>query len=74
MKNNDLLSDICVNESISKNIELEILVGPIEGMLSDDNLKVLIDKIYSNIYALKAYPSKVKIIIRIWYKENGDNE
>lgn len=41
MKNNDLLNDIYVNESISKNIELEILVGPIEGMLSDDNLKFL---------------------------------
>lgn len=65
MKNNDLLNDIYVNESISKNIELEILVGPIEGMLSDDNLKILIDKIYSNIGASKAYPSKVKITIRI---------
>lgn len=65
MKNNDLLNDICVNESISKNIELEILVGPIEGMLSDDNLKILIDKIYSNICASKAYPSKVKITIQI---------
>lgn len=74
MKNNDLLNDICVNEAISKNIELEILVGLIEGMPSDDNLKVIIDKIYSNIYASKAYPSKVKIIIRILYKENGDNE
>ena len=55
MKNNDLLNDICVNEAISKNIELEILVGLIEGMPSDDNLKVLIDKIYSNIYIYRKH-------------------
>lgn len=61
MINNDTYG----NETTSKNIELEIFVDSIEGMLSNDNLRILIDKIYSNIYASKACPSKVKITIRV---------
>lgn len=61
MINNDTYG----NETTSKNIELEIFVDSIEGMLSNGNLGILIDKIYSNIYASKACHSKVKIIIRV---------